>query len=228
MEFQSWLKSEGITPSDTQLKQFEQYYDYLIEKNKVMNLTTITEKDDVYVKHFIDSLYLKKLIHFHDQLFLDVGSGAGFPSIPLKIIYPDLKITIIDSLQKRITFLQELVDVLELKDVRLIHGRIEEFKEKETFDIVSARALARLNVLTEFCLPFVKKHGYFIAMKSIHYEEELTEAKHCIEFLGGYLEKPVIYALTEELSHVLIPIKKVYSTDLKYPRNFGAIQKKPL
>lgn len=228
MEFESWLKSEGLTPTDKQLKQFELYYDFLIEKNKVMNLTAITEKDEVYLKHFIDSLYLKRAVKLDSQHFLDVGSGAGFPSLPLKIMFPELKITIIDSLQKRIVFLQELVALLGLKDVRLIHGRIEEFKEKETFDIVSARALAKLNILTEFCLPFVKKQGYFIAMKSIHYEDELNESKHSIDALGGYLEKPIVYSLSSDLSHVLIPIKKVFETDSKYPRNFGAIQKRPL
>jgi 16S rRNA (guanine527-N7)-methyltransferase len=228
MELVTWLSECGVEVTKKQLKQFELYYDFLISKNQVMNLTTITDKDEVYHKHFIDSLFLMKVINFKKQKFLDVGSGAGFPSIPLKIIFPEIEVTIIDSLQKRITFLEELVRLLELDHVRLIHGRIEEFKEKESFDVVSARALARLNLLVEFCIPFVKTNGYFIAMKSLHYEEELKEAKKAIELLGGAMCEPYIYDLSNELTHVLIPIKKIHSSEIKYPRNFGSMKKRPL
>lgn len=210
------------------LNQFEMYYEYLINQNEVMNLTTITQKDEVYLKHFYDSLWLTKVGSFENAKLLDVGSGAGFPSIPLKIINPTIKVTIVDALQKRIDFLSRLSEKLNISDNKLIHGRIEEFIMKNFFDYVTARAVARLNILTELCLPFVKVGGKFIAMKSINYEEELEEAKHAIEKLGGELQEVIEYPLADDLNHVLIIVKKVRNTTDFYPRSFSLIKKKPL
>lgn len=218
----------GIHLTDTMLNQFETYYDYLINQNEIMNLTAITDKEEVYLKHFFDSLWLTKVGSFDNVTLLDVGSGAGFPSLPLKIINPTIKVTIVDALQKRIDFLKRLSDKLSINDFKLIHGRIEEFIMKNYFNYVTARAVARLNILTELCLPFVKVGGKFIAMKSINYEEELEEAKHAIEKLGGVIEEVIEYPLEDGLNHVLIIIKKVRNTTDFYPRSFSLIKKKPL
>jgi len=221
-------ESIGIHLSSEMLNQFEAYYEYLINQNEVMNLTTITEKDEVYIKHFYDSLWLTKVGSFVNAKLLDVGSGAGFPSIPLKIIDPTIKVVIIDALQKRIDFLSRLSEKLYITDNKLIHGRVEEYIMKNFFDYVTARAVARLNILTELCLPFVKVGGKFIAMKSINYEEELAEAKHAIEKLGGELQEVIEYPLDDDLNHVLIVIKKVRNTTDFFPRNYSQIKKKPL
>ena len=221
-------ESIDIHLSSGMLNQFEMYYEYLINQNEVMNLTTITQKDEVYLKHFYDSLWLTKVGSFENAKLLDVGSGAGFPSIPLKIINPTIKVTIVDALQKRIDFLSRLSEKLNISDNKLIHGRIEEFIMKNFFDYVTARAVARLNILTELCLPFVKVGGKFIAMKSINYEEELEEAKHAIEKLGGELQEVIEYPLADDLNHVLIIVKKVRNTTDFYPRSFSLIKKKPL
>ncbi|MBU1145013.1 MAG: 16S rRNA (guanine(527)-N(7))-methyltransferase RsmG [Firmicutes bacterium] len=228
MDFQAKLKTLGIDLTDKMKQQFRDYYIYLIEQNQVMNLTTITEEEDVYLKHFFDSLSMSKVYLFSNQTILDVGAGAGFPSIPLKICFPKLKITILDSLQKRILFLEKLMVLLELEDVRLIHGRAEEFKEKEAFDLVSARAVAKLQILSELCLPFVKKDGYFIAMKSKHYREEVKEALPSIQTLGGIVDSIQSYSIDESLKYVFIKIKKLHKTPDIYPRNFGQIKKHPL
>lgn len=221
-------ESIGIQLTNTMMNQFETYYDYLISQNEVMNLTAITDKEEVYLKHFFDSLWLTKVGSFDNVTLLDVGSGAGFPSLPLKIINPSIKVTIVDALQKRIDFLKRLSDKLSINDNKLIHGRIEEFIMKNYFNYVTARAVARLNILTELCLPFVKVGGKFIAMKSINYEEELEEAKHAIDKLGGVLEEVIEYPLEDGLNHVLIIIKKVRNTTDFYPRSFSLIKKKPL
>ncbi|PKL01077.1 MAG: 16S rRNA (guanine(527)-N(7))-methyltransferase RsmG [Tenericutes bacterium HGW-Tenericutes-1] len=221
-------ESIGIQLTNTMMNQFETYYDYLISQNEVMNLTAITDKEEVFLKHFFDSLWLTKVGSFDNVTLLDVGSGAGFPSLPLKIINPSIKVTIVDALQKRIDFLKRLSDKLSINDNKLIHGRIEEFIMKNYFNYVTARAVARLNILTELCLPFVKVGGKFIAMKSINYEEELEEAKHAIDKLGGVLEEVIEYPLEDGLNHVLIIIKKVRNTTDFYPRSFSLIKKKPL
>lgn len=228
LTFLNNCESVGIQLTDTMLKQFETYYDYLINQNEIMNLTAITDKEEVYLKHFFDSLWLTKVGSFDNAKLLDVGSGAGFPSLPLKIINPSIKVTIVDALQKRIDFLNRLSEKLSINDNKLIHGRIEEFIMKNYFDFVTARAVARLNILTELCLPFVKVGGKFIAMKSINYEEELHEANNAIEKLGGVIEEVIEYPLEEGLNHVLIVIKKVRNTTDFYPRSFSLIKKKPL
>jgi 16S rRNA (guanine527-N7)-methyltransferase len=226
--FDHALETLGLKLTESMREQFETYYEFLIQQNSVMNLTAITNRDEVYLKHFFDSLCLLKVGSFKDKKLIDVGSGAGFPSLPLKIVDPSIKVTIIDALQKRIDFLLTLSEKLSIHDNALIHGRIEEHKKLNYYDIVTARAVARLNVLTELCLPFVKIGGLFIAMKSIHYIDELEEADNAIKKLGGKLKEIMVYPLNSELSHVLIIIEKISKTEDKYPRSYGLIKKKPL
>lgn len=230
-QFIETLKDKGIILSEKQLKQFELYYETLVEWNEKMNLTAITNKEDVYLKHFYDSLTISFDYELKDQSLCDIGAGAGFPSIPLKIVYPDLKITIVDSLTKRITFLKHLTNVLGLENVNPISARAEEYaiKHRESFDIVTARAVARLNILDELCLPLVKLDGDFITLKGLKAKEELTEATQGIEKLGGKTYKQVDFTLTDENDHRSnIFIHKVKNTPAKYPRQFGQIKKKPL
>lgn len=226
--FQEQLAAFGIVLNETQMQQFETYYQFLVMENQVMNLTAITDREEVYSKHFLDSLSLVKALAFSNQTILDVGSGAGFPSIPLKIVFPNIKITIVDSLQKRIDFLTRLLHALAIDGVELIHGRAEEYSEKGKFDVVTARAVAKMNLLSELCLPFVKVGGQFIAMKSIHCEAELEEAKNAIQLLGGKLDNTITYIPYPELSRVLVVIQKVKSTPAMYPRSFAQIKKRPL
>lgn len=235
-EFYQLLSENGIELNDEQKKQFDTYFHELVETNKVMNLTSITEESQVYLKHFYDSLLLdfvdKRLLT--DSLTLcDVGSGAGFPSIPLKIINPNLKITIIDSLNKRIKFLDGLVNKLNLDNVTLVHGRAEELGKnklyRERFDIVTARAVAAMNVLTELCLPFVAVGGKFIAMKSEKAPEELMTAKYAIELLGGKItEQESVELPNNEGLRNFVFVSKEKATPNKYPRKPGTPSKKPL
>lgn len=230
-QFIEVLKEKGIILTDTQLQQFELYYQTLVEWNEKMNLTAITQKEDVYLKHFYDSLTISFDYDFKDQSLCDIGAGAGFPSIPLKIVYPDLKVTIVDSLTKRITFLKHLSQVLNLSDVEAISARAEEYalSHRESFDIVSARAVARLNILDELCLPLVKVGGYFITLKGLKAKEELAEARQGIVKLGGKVIKEVDFTLTDESDHRSnIYICKEKKTPIQYPRPFGKIKKKPL
>ena len=208
--------------------RFFQYYEELIKINKITNLTRITDIDSVYYKHFYDSIVLIKYLNLKNMSLLDVGSGAGFPSLPLKIVENSLKVTIVDSLNKRIKFLDSLTQILNLKNIKLIHGRAEEMDLKNYFDIVTSRAVAKLNILIELTLPFVKVGGYFIAYKSINYQEELNEAINGINTLGGSIEKVIEYEISKEEKRVLIFIKKIKKTDYRYPRIFGKIKKSPL
>lgn len=230
-QFINILESKGTSLSSKQKEQFEIYYQTLVEWNEKMNLTAITQKEDVYLKHFYDSLTISFDYDLNNQSLCDVGAGAGFPSIPLKIVYPDLKITIVDSLSKRITFLKHLFQVLDLKDVEAVSARAEEYalKHRESFDIVTARAVARLNILDELCLPLVKVGGDFITLKGLKAKEELNEAKQGIEKLGGKVVKEESFTLTDENDHRCnIYIHKVKNTPSKYPRDFSRIKKKPL
>ncbi len=220
--------SIGVQLTSEMLVQYKTYYDYLMERNAVMNLTAITDKEEVYSKHFFDSLCLLKAGSLSNMSILDVGSGAGFPAIPLKIAIPSIKVTIVDALQKRIDFLSTLSEKLGIQDNALIHGRIEEFDQRNSFDLVTARAVAKLNVLTELCLPFVKVGGRFIAMKSINYEEELNEATLAIRRLGGQLKTVTLYPIDDKISHVLIIIDKIKPTPDGYPRAYAQIKNKPL
>ena len=208
--------------------KFYQYYEELIEVNKTTNLTRITDLNSVYYKHFYDSIVLLNYLDLSNKSLLDVGAGAGFPSIPLKLVEDSLEVTIIDSLNKRILFLDQLVNKLMLNNVHLIHGRAEELQQKEVFDFVTSRAVARLNILMELTIPYVKIGGYFVAYKSIQYQDELTEAKKGIEFLGGRIEKVEEYQISHDESRVLIFIKKIHKTPKGYPRVFGKIKKSPL
>ena len=200
-EFIVSLEEKGIVLSEKQIKQFEKYYEILVEWNEKMNLTAITDREGVYLKHFYDSLTIAFDFPFSNQTICDVGAGAGFPSVPLKIVYPELNVTIVDSLNKRITFLNHLFKELELDHIQAVASRAEDFckDHRESFDIVMARAVARLNILDELCLPLVKKDGYFLSLKG-----DQNDYRHNIV------------------------IKKVKSTPAKYPRNYGQIKKKPL
>lgn len=230
-EFQNSLKDKGIILDQQQMNMFQKYYEILIEWNQKMNLTAITAKEDVYLKHFYDSLTIAFSFDFNNQIIIDVGAGAGFPSIPLKIVYPQLNITIVDSLNKRITFLNHLFKELGLKDCQAIAARAEEYAKdhREQADIVMARAVARLNVLDELCLPLVKKDGYFLSLKGRKAKEELVEAKKGITILGGKIEKNVEFTLAdEEDQRSNIIIHKIKPTPAKYPRQFAKIKKQPL
>lgn len=229
-EFIWALKEQGIELSKKQIKQFQIYFEELVTWNQKMNLTAIVEKEEVYLKHFYDSLTIAFDFKFTNQTIVDVGAGAGFPSIPLKIVFPNLKITIVDSLNKRITFLNHLFNVLKLEEVRAKASRAEEYA-KDNFqqaDIVMARAVARLNILDELCLPLVKIGGYFLSLKGKNALEEVNEAKNGINILGGEIENISSFQLTNADNRSNIIIKKIKGTSNKYPRNFGTIKKKPL
>lgn len=231
LEFQNILKDKGIILSDKQLKQFNRYYEVLVEWNEKMNLTAITDKEEVYLKHFYDSITIAFDFSFNNQSIIDVGAGAGFPSIPLKILYPELKITIVDSLNKRITFLNHLFKELELDNCKAVAARAEEYakEHRESVDIVMARAVARLNILDELCLPLVKKDGYFLSLKGRQASEEVKEANKGITILGGKVGKIVDFNLANHDDHRSnIIIKKVKDTPNKYPRMFSKIKKSPL
>lgn len=208
-----------------------QYADLLREKNKVMNLTAITEPKDVAALHFLDSLQLLKFVRLEGKMVADVGTGAGFPGLPLRIAVPSIRLTLLDSLGKRVTFLQEVCDNLGLSDVACIHARAEEFagKHREHFDIVTSRAVAALPVLCELCLPLVQAGGLFLAMKSADDGSELHSAEHAISVLGGKVESVQDYTIPgTDVTHRLIIIRKLNPTPQKYPRTFAKIKKAPL
>lgn len=229
-EFVELLKNKGIVLSEKQITQFDKYFKTLVEWNEKMNLTAITDENDVYLKHFYDSITIAFDFEFNQQSIVDVGAGAGFPSIPLKIVYPDLKVTIVDSLTKRITFLNHLFQELDLTDCKAISIRAEDYAKdnREKCDIVMARAVAKLSILDELCLPLVKVDGYFLALKGLKAAEELEEAKKGINVLGGKVEKIVDFKLSNDDHRSNIIIKKVKSTPSKYPRMFAKIKKQPL
>ncbi len=233
-EFTGKLGEQGVELTPRQLEQFEKYYEILVEWNEKMNLTAITDKPEVYLKHFYDSLTAAFYYDFTKPLSLcDVGAGAGFPSIPLKIAFPGLNVTIVDSLNKRITFLGHLSRELELDHVSFIHDRAETFGQKrehrEQYDVVTARAVARMSVLSELCLPLVKTGGTFIAMKAANAAEELDQGKKAIAVLGGKVEKIHSFTLPfEESERNIIIIRKKKATPKKYPRKPGVPNKTPI
>lgn len=229
-EFVELLKNKSIVLNEKQITQFDKYFKTLVEWNEKMNLTAITDENDVYLKHFYDSITIAFDFEFNQQSIVDVGAGAGFPSIPLKIVYPDLKVTIVDSLTKRITFLNHLFQELDLTDCKAISIRAEDYAKdnREKCDIVMARAVAKLSILDELCLPLVKVDGYFLALKGLKAAEELDEAKKGINVLGGKVEKIVDFKLSNDDHRSNIIIKKVKSTPSKYPRMFAKIKKQPL
>ena len=225
MDFIKELEGLNVSLSPKQLEQFDKYYNLLVEYNKVMNLTGITDYDGVYLKHFYDSITLVKAYDFSKDISLcDVGSGAGFPSIPLKIVFPNIKLTIVDALNKRLEFLKVVIKELELTNVLLIHSRAEELNKREEFDIVTSRALSDINIGLELCMPLVKVNGYYLPMV-VGYDL----GSNTIKTLGGKLEDEIIFNLPIENSERrILKIKKVEKTSSKYPRSFAQIKKKPL
>ena len=217
------LKKINISINELQLKQLERYYELLVEYNKFMNLTGITIKEEVYLKHFYDSLTIAKVIDLNQyDTLCDVGTGAGFPGLVIKIIYPNLKVTLLDSLNKRLNFLNIVIKELNLKDIETIHIRAEEYKKQ--FDIVVARAVAPLNILLEYCIPITKVNGYFIAMKGKN-----EEANNALKELNSEIIETNSFLLPIENSNrTIIKIKKLKETNKKFPRKYSEIKKNPL
>jgi 16S rRNA (guanine527-N7)-methyltransferase len=232
--FQSSLADKGIILSQQQMDQFDLYFNLLVEWNEKMNLTSITEQKEVYLKHFYDSISAAFYFDFSKPLSIcDVGAGAGFPSIPINICFPHLRISIVDSLQKRINFLSHLTKELGLQHVQLFHDRAETFGQKqehrESFDVVTARAVARLSVLSELCIPLVKKGGYFIAMKAAAAKEELDAGEKALQILGGKVQHIHSFELPLENSErTILVIEKIKGTPKKYPRKPGTPNKLPI
>lgn len=235
--FLSDLEELHITLSEDQLCQFIAYYELLAEWNRIMNLTAITDFDEVCKKHFIDSLSFIKVYDkvTADNKFsvIDIGTGAGFPGIPLKIAFPDLKITLLDSLQKRIKFLQTVIEELSLENIEAVHGRAEDFAKKGElrgkYDICVSRAVANLSTLSEYCLPYVNNGGYFISYKSEKIAEEAEKAGKAISVLGGSIEEQVEFMIpSSDIYRNLVVIRKVKETPALYPRKAGIPSKNPI
>ena len=233
-QFSAKLAEKGIILDERQLNQFNRYFELLVEWNEKMNLTAITEKEEVYLKHFFDSVSASFFVNLEGSMKIcDVGAGAGFPSIPLKICYPELHVTIVDSLNKRITFLDHLAKELGLTNTFFYHDRAETFAKKpefrEQFDIVTARAVARMSVLSELCLPLVKEGGIFVAMKAANADEELKTAERAIKQLGGKVSAIHSFTLPiEESDRNIVVVKKMKKTPNKFPRKPGMPNKQPL
>ncbi len=215
-------KKIGVELNEFHVKQFEKYQELLLEWNEKINLTAITEEDDIITKHFIDSLYCLEYIKSKDKV-IDVGTGAGFPGVPIKIVSHETSITLLDSLNKRITYLNDVIEKLNLENIQAIHGRAEEYgtnsEYRECFDVVTARAVANMKTLVEYCIPFVKIGGKFICMKGSDYKEELETAKTHIGNLGGRvtLIKEIVLPETD-IKHTIIVIEKIKSTPKNFPR----------
>lgn len=232
--FEKVLSEWNITLSDKQKRQFSTFYEMLVEKNKVMNLTAITEFDEVIEKHFLDSVSLSEVIDLRKKLsVLDMGTGAGFPGIPLKIVFPELKMTLADSLNKRIGFLNEVIEELKLEEITAIHARAEELAKnpeyREQYDLCVSRAVANLSTLSEYCLPFVSISGKFVSYKSGDILEEVEEAKKAVFLLGGQIEEVHRFTFGEnDLYRSFVLIEKVKKTPKAYPRKAGTPSKQPL
>lgn len=232
--FKSGLAELGVIPNEFQLRQFMQYYELLIEWNGFMNLTAITEFEEVCTKHFLDSLSLCRAIDCQKELsVMDIGTGAGFPGIPLKIVFPNLKITLLDSLGKRVKFLNEVIEKLGLNHIDAIHGRAEDFAKpdllREQFDICVSRAVANLSSLSEYCIPYVKVGGLFISYKSEKSTEEVASAENAVGLLGGAFGKQFEFVLpNSDIYRTLVVIEKMKATPKKYPRKAGLPTRDPL
>ena len=224
----------GISLNEKQQQQFIDYYEYLIEKNKVMNLTGINEFQEVLMKHFLDSLSCVKAADMEKtESVIDVGTGAGFPGIPLKIAFPHLHMCLLDSLKKRVNFLEETFKLLQLTDIKVIHGRAEEYAKKkehrEKYDLCVSRAVSNLSTLSEYCLPYVKCGGYFISYKSGKIQEEIKNSEKAVGILGGELKETVFFTLPDsDIERSLVIIKKNKQTPSRYPRKAGTPLKEPL
>lgn len=233
-KFKCGLESLGILLNEKQFEQFVIFYEMLIEKNKVMNLTAITEWEDVVQKHFLDSLAIVRAFNLRDiNSLIDVGTGAGFPGIPLKIAFPHIKTTLIDSINKRVNFMREVISSCGLKEIELIHSRAEDLAKnsdyREQFDICVSRAVANLNSLSEYCLPFVKVGGCFISYKSGEAENEIAAAKDAVKLLGGKERKIEKFQLPDSnISRSLVVIDKIKPCSKKYPRRAGMPTSNPL
>lgn len=232
--FEQELENLGICLTEVQREQFDRYYELLVEWNKVMNLTGITDYDEVNLKHFVDSLTIVRVKNMKNvENVIDIGTGAGFPGIPLKIVYPEIKIVLLDSLNKRIKFLNTVIGELGLKNIETLHGRAEDYAKKseyrEKFDLCVSRAVANLSTLSEYCIPFVKVGGEFISYKSGTSDEEINEAQGAVSILGGKIEKTEKFKLPgTDMGRALVKIKKEKHTPGKYPRKAGVPGKEPL
>ena len=224
----------NICLTDRMMLQFNRYYDLLIEWNKVMNLTGITDYNDVVIKHFVDSLSIVKAIDMnYISNMIDIGTGAGFPGIPIKIVFPEIQVTLLDSLNKRIRFLDTVISELSLDNINAFHGRAEEYAKnknyREKYDLCVSRAVSNLSSLSEYCLPYVKVNGLFISFKSGEIEKELSESKRAIHILGGQIKDVIKFNLPNtNINRSLILINKVRNTNDKYPRKTGIPTKEPL
>lgn len=237
-QFINDLKQWNITLSERQIKQFMDYYELLVEWNSFMNLTAITEFEDVCKKHFLDSLSVIHAIPYEELLsmnlsLIDIGTGAGFPGIPIAIVFPNIKVTLLDSLNKRINFLNTVIEKLSLDNCITIHGRAEDFakpsKLREQYDLCVSRAVANLTTLSEYCLPYIKLGGYFISYKSEKIAEEAIHAEHAISVLGGKVKKQVDLTLPQtDIYRNMFMIEKIHTTPKKYPRKAGTPSKEPL
>ena len=232
--FENKLASLGIALTEIQKEQFYKFYELLVEWNKVMNLTGITEYEEVNEKHFVDSISIIKAIDMNQvDTVIDIGTGAGFPGIPLKIAFPHIKVVLLDSLNKRIHFLNTVIDELGLENIKTIHGRAEDYARqaeyREQFDLCVSRAVANLATLSEYCLPYVKVNGYFISYKSGEIDQELLDGNKAISLLGGKLSDVVKFQLPgSDINRSFVKIEKKQSTSKKYPRKAGLPAKEPL
>lgn len=233
-KFENQLNQFDICLNEEQKMQFQKYFELLIEWNKVMNLTAITEREEVNEKHFVDSLAIAKDLDMNNvKQVIDIGTGAGFPGIPLKIAFPHLEIALLDSLQKRVKFLDEVICKLQLKKIYVFHGRAEDYARKEEhrekYDLCVSRAVANLASLSEYCIPYVKVDGKFVAYKSGMIDEEVEKSLRAIQILGGKVEKIEKFELPDsDIGRAFVYIKKVKNTSKKYPRKAGIPAKNPL
>lgn len=227
-------KNLNIEITEYMADQFMKYYNILVEWNKVMNLTGITKYNEVVCKHFVDSLSIVKAISLNEiNTMIDVGTGAGFPGIPIKIVFPHIKVTLLDSLNKRVSFLNEVTRQLGLSEISIIHGRAEDFAKnveyRETYDLCVSRAVANLSTLSEYCLPYTKKGGLFISYKSGSIEEELEQAQRAVKILGGRVDDVIHFNLPDtDIKRSFVVINKEKDTPKKYPRKAGMPSKEPL